>query len=251
MAKILIVDDDENVRKILYKLLSSKGHDVITVSDPLNAFAAVKANLPEFIILDIMLPFVRGDELLIKIKKNYPSMKVIVLSGYDDNKHKNAMISSGAELFISKSENILNIIEQIDNFIANFYPSSQKPTKCIKVLVVDDDEQIRKIVSKFSKEKGCSVCEAPNAIYALELIKKDDFDLILLDIFMPEMNGEEFISKVFSIKPDIKIIVVSGNETEEIAKRMITNGAFDYIKKPINFKQLETIFKVISILKEI
>ncbi len=252
MAKIVIVDDDPSVRKILHKLLFSQGHEVITTSDPLNAFSIIKNILPNFIILDRHLPFTDGDNLLLKIKKYFPTIKVIIFTGYDDESEKENLILNGADLFISKSENISSVIEKINSFVnSNFQKKEEQKTDSLKILVVDDEIQVRKIICKFIKECGYEANEAENGTKALEIIEKQDYDAIFLDIFMPEIDGEKLLEILSVIKPQVKVVVISGNETEEIASKMLLKGAFDYIKKPINFNQLKTIIKALLILKGI
>lgn len=249
MIKILIVDDDTSVRKVLQKILSSKGYEILLSADPLNALTLIKNNLPQFIILDRHLPFFEGDSLLKKIKNLYPSIKVIILSGYDDEGSKEKLLSYGADLFLSKATNINKIIEQITLFInKNSQEHKKVEKKDVKVLIVDDEENIRKILFKFISNKGFITYTAENGTKALEIMKKENICIIFLDIFMPEMNGEIFLEKALEINPKAKIVIISGNETEELARKMLEKGAIDYLKKPINFTQLENITRVLSII---
>lgn len=247
MIKILVVDDDPSIRKILYKILSSKGFEVILSTDPLNALTLLKNNLPQFVILDRNLPFLIGDDFLKKIKIMYPSIKVIILTGYDDEESKIKLLSEGADLFLSKSTDITNLTEDICLFINKNIDNPKNQNKTFRVLIVDDEEEVRKMLSKFLSQQGFTITTAKNGLEAYEIIKKNNLDIIFLDIFMPEMNGEEFMEIALGINPKIKIIVISGDNTE-IATRMLSKGAFDYIQKPIKFKKIENLMKILCLI---
>ncbi|MCW1309821.1 MAG: response regulator [Candidatus Parvarchaeota archaeon] len=246
----MVIDDDPSIRKILYRILSSKGFEVILSTDPLNALTLLKNNLPQFVILDRDLPFLSGDEFLRKIKIIQPSVKIIILTGYDDIDSRNKLLSEGADLFLSKSTSITSLVEEIYYFINKNTNSDLKERKKVfKILIVDDEENIRKMLSRFLFKKGFDVLTSTNGLEAYEIIKKNDVDIIFLDIFMPEMNGEEFIDLALKIKPDLKIIVISG-DTQDLALKMLKKGAFDYLQKPINFNRLENLVRIICLMIE-
>lgn len=247
MVKILVVDDDPSIRKILYRFLSLKGFEVILSPDPLNALTILKNNLPQFVILDRNLPFLKGDDFLKKIKTSYPLIKTIILTGYDDYDSKEKLLSEGADLFLSKSTSITTLVEEIYSFIKKNTTLESKEKNIFKVLIVDDDESILKILSKFLSKKNFHVITAKNGLIACEIIKKEKIDIVFLDIFMPQMNGEDFLDIALKINPKLKVIVISG-DAEETSIRMLKKGAFDYIHKPINFKRLENLIRILCLL---
>lgn len=112
-----------------------------------------------------------------------------------------------------------------------------------KVLIVDDSKLIhqmyRLVLMRF---KDCKLVDAMNGLEALEIIAKEDgFDLILLDINMPVMNGIQFMEKLNergNIQRRIPIIVISTEGKEEDTLRAINLGAWGYIVKPFKSEQL-------------
>ncbi len=113
-----------------------------------------------------------------------------------------------------------------------------------KVLLVDDDELIDKMISTFFMSRGISTEVAMNGIEGLEVLKKIRPDAIILDLMMPEMDGFEFCEQVKKNEQlkDIPIIVISAFSAEDNIKRILALGACDFFKKP--FRILELIERV-------
>jgi DNA-binding NtrC family response regulator len=107
-----------------------------------------------------------------------------------------------------------------------------------KVLVVDDEETITRILSKMLN-RDYEVHVANDGRAALNLAQSNVFDALIVDLVMPEMDGHEVIQRVAKIDPDIPCIVITGYSTEENAIEALKEGAFDYLKKPLNRNLVE------------
>jgi len=106
-----------------------------------------------------------------------------------------------------------------------------------KILVVDDERAIRSTLKEILEYEKYSVVDAPDGIEALELIKNDQFDVILLDIKMPRMDGLEVLEEILKIC-DTPVVMISGHGTIETAVEAIKKGAYDYIAKPLDLNRL-------------
>ena len=107
-----------------------------------------------------------------------------------------------------------------------------------KVLVIDDEETITRILDKMlNKEYEVHVTNDGKS--ALDLVQTHVFDAIIVDLIMPEMDGHEVITRVSRIDPDIPCIVITGYSTEDNAIEALKEGAFDYLKKPLNRNLVE------------
>ncbi|MEI7473513.1 MAG: response regulator [bacterium] len=105
--------------------------------------------------------------------------------------------------------------------------------KNIKILVVDDQAFMFSMIQKIFKDNGYSNIEyAPNGLKAIEMDKANNYDLITLDITMPELNGIEAAKKIFEIHPDKKILMVSAMGQESIIREAITVGVRNFLLKP-------------------
>ena len=109
-----------------------------------------------------------------------------------------------------------------------------------KILVIEDEAAIRRVLVKILSEENNTyqVEEAEDGLAGIEMIKKDDYDLILCDIKMPKMDGIEVLEAVKIIKPEIPIVMISGHGDLDTAVNTMRIGAFDYISKPPDLNRL-------------
>ena len=109
-----------------------------------------------------------------------------------------------------------------------------------KILVIEDEASIRRVLIKILSEENDSYIleEAEDGLKGLEKIKNEDYDLVLCDIKMPKMDGEEVLVAVKKIKPEIPMVMISGHGDLETAVNTMRLGAFDYISKPPDLNRL-------------
>lgn len=109
-----------------------------------------------------------------------------------------------------------------------------------KILIIDDDYSVRDFLERFFKQKGYQrVQSAMGGQEGLEIIKKEDIKLVLLDVKLPGMNGIEILRKIKEIKKDTGVIMITGFPDEPKAKEAMKEGAYDYIIKPFDLAYLE------------
>lgn len=108
------------------------------------------------------------------------------------------------------------------------------------VLIVDDEEPIREILSSLLEARGYLCSTAPTAVAALPLIAQDPqrVRLVLSDIIMPEMNGLAFLEQLRELYPDLPVIMLSAVQDVRVAMDAIRKGAYDYLVKPFDRDQL-------------
>src|SRR5579864_4309088 len=107
-----------------------------------------------------------------------------------------------------------------------------------KVLVVDDEEAIREVVTTLLEAQGYHCVACGNGRIALDAFRNDTFDLVLSDIVMPEMDGLKLLSELRMEDPDVPVIMVTAMHDISIALEAIRAGAYDYILKPFERDQL-------------
>ena len=106
-----------------------------------------------------------------------------------------------------------------------------------RILVIDDESAICRILREILEHEKYNVDDAASAIEALPLVKENEYDAILCDIKMPQMDGIEFLEEARKIS-DAPIIMISGHGTIDTAVEAIKKGAFDYISKPPDLNRL-------------
>ncbi|WP_417360400.1 sigma-54-dependent transcriptional regulator [Galbibacter sp.] len=109
-----------------------------------------------------------------------------------------------------------------------------------KILVVEDEAAIRRVLIKILSEENDSyqLNEAEDGLGAMDLIKKEDFDLVICDIKMPKMDGVEVLQASKKIKPELPFVMISGHGDLETAVNTMRYGAYDYISKPPDLNRL-------------
>jgi len=107
-----------------------------------------------------------------------------------------------------------------------------------KLLVIDDEQAIRRSLEDILKYESYDVVLAKSGTEGVEKFKEDSFDLVLCDIKMPQMDGFEVLQKIMEINPDVPIIMVTGHGTIETAVEALKMGAYDFIEKPIDLNRL-------------
>jgi len=106
------------------------------------------------------------------------------------------------------------------------------------ILVVDDEQSIRESLEGILQDEGYRCLFAENGEIALSLVKEESIDLVLLDIWMPGMDGLEALQLIKTQRPELTIIMMSGHGTIETAVKATKLGAFDFIEKPVSLEKL-------------
>lgn len=106
------------------------------------------------------------------------------------------------------------------------------------ILLVDDEKSIRKTLKEILEYEGYTVDEAQDGAEGLRLIQDGDYDVVLMDIKMPKMDGMEVLEKMQQSNADVPVIMISGHGTLETAVDAVKKGAFDYVAKPPDLNRL-------------
>lgn len=115
-----------------------------------------------------------------------------------------------------------------------------------KVLIVDDEEDIREVLAEFCEILGAVPFIAENGEEGLNIFKKEKLDLIISDLKMPDMDGFEFVEKIRKLDKNIPIAIISGYIDEIHKNKIVEKGANFYIEKPFKIKDLKEIFDKIN-----
>jgi DNA-binding response OmpR family regulator len=108
------------------------------------------------------------------------------------------------------------------------------------ILVVDDESDVRDLLSKFLTRRGYEVATAGDGETAIEVIRESHPDIVLLDIRLPKIDGISVLQRLREESDDVAIITMSGNADEDTARKSLELGAADFITKPFNLPYLET-----------
>ena len=107
-----------------------------------------------------------------------------------------------------------------------------------RILIVDDDKNIRGTLKDILEFEKYDVDEAVDGLDCIVKIKQQSYDVIIMDVKMPKMDGMEAIEKLQTIAPDIPVIMISGHGNIDTAVESVKKGAFDFIQKPPDLNRL-------------
>jgi DNA-binding NtrC family response regulator len=111
----------------------------------------------------------------------------------------------------------------------------------IKILVIDDDDSGREALTMLLRSAGYEVMSAATGESALDFINREQYQVIVSDLFLPDKSGLDILQNVQKISPSTEVIVVTGHASAQTAVRAMKEGAFDYITKPIDFDELKIV----------
>jgi len=122
-------------------------------------------------------------------------------------------------------------------------PPHEELDAMAKILVVDDELNMRLVLSAMLKKEGYSVSTASDGIEALEIIQKDPVDVIVTDLKMPRLDGMGLLEKVTDRYPSLPVIIITAHGTVATAVDALKKGAFDYITKPFEQDDLKNVIQ--------
>ncbi|MDR2446973.1 MAG: sigma-54 dependent transcriptional regulator [Treponema sp.] len=116
------------------------------------------------------------------------------------------------------------------------------------ILIVDDEAGIRKMLGLILEDEGYRALSAEDALVALDMLMKEEVNVVFLDVLLPNMGGLEALEKIHKKHPDIEIVMISGHATVDMAVRAVKLGAFDFLEKPLSLdKALVTCRNALSL----
>lgn len=248
MIKILAVDDEKGMCLIIRETFAPMGFTVLSANSAEDAVKIVDKEKPKLVFLDIRMQGKSGLEVLKEIKRIDKTIKVVMLTVVSDEATKQKARELGADDFITKPFLSDHLEEVARAEIAELMRERQinKP----KIMIVDDEKDILEYITKLIvKRFVCDTDTAASGEEALDKLKKDKFDLVILDIKMPGLSGIDVIKEAVKLSPETKFLVVSAYDSDEIAGEALRVGAADFISKSQTVEGIER--KVKDILKKI
>jgi len=264
MKDLLLVEDDENMRKSIKTVIGEGDVKITAVGSGSDAIAKLEKGHFDCLVLDLGLPDMTGFELL-KALDEHETISVppvIVYTGKELTREENETLQKYTNTIIIKGvkseerlldETALFLHRVVDNMpqrqkkmITNLHDKDSLFTDK-KILVVDDDMRNVFALSKILTGKGMKVSKAVNGKMALEVIEKEgNFDLVLLDIMMPEMDGYETTKRLREMPKfrNLPVIALTAKAMKDDRQKCIDAGANDYLAKPVNVDKLLSLMRV-------
>lgn len=107
-----------------------------------------------------------------------------------------------------------------------------------KILLVDDEADFREIMAKFFSRRHVDFALAASCLDGLEQLEHDDFDVVVMDVTMPGLDGLKCMAEMKKVHPHLEVIILTGHASPHAGVAGMKKGAFDYCLKPIDFEEL-------------
>ncbi|MCP3900403.1 MAG: response regulator [Desulfobacteraceae bacterium] len=262
--KFLVVDDDFVSRSKMEAIVESIG-EYKSAESGKEAIDLFKAGLKsdktfDIIMLDIAMPDMDGTEVLFNIREiekthnitEQNQTKIIMVTSHSDKGHRITCIQAGCDDYIVKPFDAETIQEKIDTLWHDRAKTIEEKSDKMKTLIVDDDFISRSKMEAIMESYGeCVVAEnGTEAISTFLTSLKDDkpFDIIMLDIAMPDMDGTEVLYNIRKIEKNhnnaeenqTKIIMVTSHSDKGHLVTCVQAGCDDYVVKPFNLKSISS-----------
>ena len=235
-SSVLIVDDLQNIRLTLGGILEDEGHNVVTVEDGYQAIEAVKKAHFDAIFMDIKMPGINGVETYREVKRIDPRAAVIMMTAYSVEDLVKEALEEGAYKIVYKPfdiDKIMSIVKEL-------------PHEKIRILVVDDRFADRETLKAILEDKGYRVATANDGAEAIEAAKEKHYDIIFLDVKLPDIDGVETFMQIKRINPTATVIMMTGYTEEDLVKRALGEGAYTCLYKPFDVEKVITLVETIA-----
>jgi DNA-binding NtrC family response regulator len=234
-TNILVVDDLKNSRLTLGGILEDEGHNVVLAENGYQAIEAARQVPFDLIFMDIKMPGINGVQTFREVKKINPQATVIMMTAYSVEDLIREALEEGAYAVVYKPFEIENIVSIIEAALHKTL-----------ILVVDDHFADRETLKTILEERGYRVVTAKTGAEALALVKEKHFNIIFLDIKLPDIDGAQIFEQVKAIDPEVAVILMTSYSEEELVKKAICQGAYTCIYKPFDIERILTLVGAIA-----
>jgi len=236
-TNILIVDDEIDLLETLGDIFESKGYNVTMVEDGNKATELLRRKYFDVVLMDLKMPGISGVDSFKEVKRLHPSAAIIMMTAGSVGENIKEALGAGVDAVVDKPFNVKKLVATIESIL-------ERPL----ILVVDDRVEDRETLRDILVDKKYRAFVAKDGYEAIDIVRRSDFDVILLDIRMPGMDGMEVLEVVKQIKPDVGVVMMTGYSSEGLAGKSLKRGAYTCLYKP--FLDMEKLLKVIEEVQE-
>ncbi|MBR9979582.1 MAG: response regulator [Desulfatitalea sp.] len=231
-GRILLVDDNAAFIDTIQDILEEEGYRVETAPSGETAVESVRREAFDLVLMDIKMPGMNGVESFLRMKDVDPHIQVLLFTAYalDD------LIEE------AKSNGVLAVLKKpldIDRLFT-FLEETRWRRENTCILVVDDDRCLCENLLESLTESGYRVCVALNGQEAIRQAESRPFDILLLDMKLPECDGLQVYRRIKPLQPGIVTILITGyaEEMKALIGKVLSENADTVLTKPLDMRQL-------------
>ena len=228
--RILFVDDSKDNQRLVSIILKEEGASVESAFDGIEGVEKARDGDFDVVLMDMQMPRMDGHEATAALRSMSYARPIIALTAHAMKEEREKAFRSGVSDFLTKPIQRQDLIETVKRW--QFRPRGNG-----KVIVVEDDEDIRALLMDLLDGLGITSIPAANAKEAREQFSVEPA-LVLLDLTLPDANGEDLCREIKASYPSTKVIVISG--WGDLKQKAAAMGADDYLQKPVDIDKFES-----------
>ena len=249
---LLIVETDPEVVARVTAHFAELGYAVDHAPDALEALIRINFAPPQAVLMGLTTPRLGGVDAIRLLRRRHPGLAIVLNdfgrlttrtddSGDDRGSEAWRTLDRLVEIAVAKRGAVAPLEEPLPD------PAPARP----RFLVVDDVGDVRDLLRDVLEAEGYAVAVAEDAAAAISLVASFKPQAVLLDIAMPGLSGIGALRHLRARDPQIGVIMVTGNEHESTARQTLALGAFDYVRKPIDFDYLRRSIQTLLALRSL
>lgn len=247
LIRLLLVDDEEEFLVATSQALGRRGFEVMAAPNGVTALDLVKKKTFDVIVLDVKMPDISGPDVFDQIRNSLPEIPVILLTGHPSVADAFTTSKRGIAAYISKPVDMDELANRARQVIAETKGkaangeannNADEGIGPLTVMIVDDETDLLESLQRVFIRRKLNTLIADSGPKALEMLKEELVDVMVLDVKMPGMDGLEVLRRVKEKYPYLQVIMLSGHPSVEAALEGVKLGASEYLKKPADIDEL-------------
>lgn len=252
--RMLLVDDEEEFLLATSQALGRRGFEVTAAPNGVTALAKIAEDTFDVVVLDVKMPDINGIEVFNQIRAHLPAIPVILLTGHPSIDDAFQTSKQGIADYLSKPVEIDDLAQKARHVVSEWSKkAAQKSSPAeglgvftpISVMIVDDEIELLDSLQKVFTRRQIKTTVADSGQMALDMLRDEPVDVMILDVKMPGMDGIEVLRRVKTFHPSIEVILLSGHPSVDAALEGVRLGAGEYLRKPPDIDELvETVMRL-------
>jgi DNA-binding NtrC family response regulator len=233
--RLLLVDDEVEFLAAMTPGLIRRGFQVRVAENGRAALDLLRTETVDVVVLDVKMPGIDGVETFHEIKRVAPGLPVILLTGHGSIPQAFETSRAGVANYLAKPCDVERLADAARQAVADRKPEtapSPPITEDIHLLLVDDDRDFTEALVPALERRGVRVTAPHSGAQALEEVGVRRFDVAIVDVRMPDMDGLTLLRWLREVDPRLEVIVLTGHPSVDDVRRGLQEGAFDYLTKP-------------------
>ncbi len=240
--RVLIVDDEPTNLSYLNRLLNRSGFAVKEAENAEIGLKLWREWQPHIILTDWRMPKMDGLEMVRQIRQTDNKTPILLITASSYAEDEELILSAGCNSYLFKPVDRHRLLTEIDRWLTEIYPRKSKEP--LSILLAEDSPVNQKVILRMLTKLGYNADVAANGQIALDAIKSNKYNLVLMDVEMPIIDGVEVTQQIkLELDSPPVIIAMTAHRDREEMNRCLKAGMTEFITKPISIEELKKLLE--------